>query len=204
MIVPSNKPTVMPKPQCPSSTLPSQSIINSSGESHNEKLSPLPSSQSVNLAQEQEEKQFLKSDTPTQLHQTFVSSCQKYLSEKPVLKKKPLPPPRAPSTSKANGTVVNVTVHQEPLAKEKNEKENDEETVSCGLCGADVGIKPALVPSKVYPKSLSSREGSSNEKAKLGSTVKQVVNKLEGDLEKKAIEREGSETSYSSTLPKKD
>lgn len=189
MTVPSNKAQILTKSHCPSDTLPSQSMIDSSFESQKpKKISPSSSSQNLSQPESQAKQE-----------QDIVSSGQKSLIEKPLSKKKPLPPPRATSVTKTN----ELARDQCSSNKEKFEKESDKKTVSCGLCGADVGLGPGIASTKAYLRNSFCQESSSDDQAEGSSSSKQVSAKLKEDLEKQKIEQENSESSPLSSLPEK-
>ncbi|XP_074593013.1 guanine nucleotide exchange factor still life [Brevipalpus obovatus] len=71
-----------------------------------------------------------------------AKTLPKASGSKSGVKQKPLPPPRAPTTTKTSGT--GPIIAQQSAFKPKNDRDNDDaqnkqQNVSCALCGADVG-----------------------------------------------------------------
>ncbi|XP_053211612.1 protein still life, isoform SIF type 1-like isoform X2 [Panonychus citri] len=95
---------------------------------------------------------------------------------KPTIKQKPAPPPRAPTTTKSTGGPT--TAQQQAAMKEKMEREHNhhhhhhhhssssssgsKQTVSCGLCGADVGLGPNDGSNKISSKTDKHQQGTSS------------------------------------------
>ncbi|RWS12669.1 hypothetical protein B4U79_00153 [Dinothrombium tinctorium] len=120
--------------------------------------------------------------------QSSSSSTQATKSaEKPAVKQKPLPPPRAPTTTKSS---LGPTLTPQSSKEREHTHSHGKQTVSCGLCGADVGLGPSEAPaarsslrSSPAPDTDKSDHSSSSGKAKLLASGKQSVSEREESQE---------------------
>lgn len=150
MAVPVTKTTITTKPII-HQTIAASTSSSQTHTTHSLKAPTQPSLGTQSLQEVSSSSSQSETQQPKPQSQSSSSSAQPKSSsvEKPPIKQKPAPPPRAPTTTK---TSVGPTTAQQQQAQREQQhqhhhhhqhyQQGSKQTVSCGLCGADVGLGP--------------------------------------------------------------